>query len=291
MAMLKGISSQLFLEEELTLDHLQIVQDAGFDRIEIVAIPPHFEYRNKRRVQELAAWLGDQGAFLHSIHTPFSSDYQAMKAQQWLSVASVERIHRQKAVDEIRRALELCEQVSCPFAVLHMGSPGDPYRLKLLDALYQSLEILVPFALARGTRIALENIPGQLSLLENIRRYLEESGQKEVGICFDTGHSNLTADPVHEIDAAGGRILTTHLHDNLGKKDDHLLPFEGTISWPEVVRSFERTEYSGCWMLEVKAGGESPESVLHAARSVCDRFESILEQVKNQPEGALTPSL
>jgi sugar phosphate isomerase/epimerase len=288
--MLKGISTQLFLGEELTLDRLKMLQDAGFDRIEILAIPPHFDYRNKNRVQDLAAWLRDQGTFLHSIHTPFSADYQALQARQWFSIASVEQVHRQRAVDEIRRALELCEKVCCPFAVLHMGAPGDPCRLKLLDALYQSLEILVPFALARGTRIALENIPGQLSLLENIRRFLEEAGQNEVGICFDTGHSNLTANPVSEIDAGGTRITTTHLHDSSGRGDDHLPPFEGTIPWQEVVRSFERIGYSGCWMLEVKAGHQLPQKVLHTARRAFDRLETTWEQAVVQKEKAYTPS-
>jgi sugar phosphate isomerase/epimerase len=131
--MLKGISTQLFLEEELTVDRLKELQDAGFDRIEILAIPPHFDYRSKNKVQDLAAWLRDQGTFLYSIHTPFSADYQALQARQWFSVASVEQVHRQQAVDEVRRALELCEKVFCPFAVIHMGASGDPYRLKLLD--------------------------------------------------------------------------------------------------------------------------------------------------------------
>ncbi len=88
--MLKGISTQLFLEEELTLDRLKELQDAGFDRIEILAIPLHFDYRNKNRVQDLAAWLQDQGTFLHSIHTPFSADYQALQARQWFSITSSE---------------------------------------------------------------------------------------------------------------------------------------------------------------------------------------------------------
>ena len=88
--MLKGISIQLFLREELTLDRFETIRDAGFDRNEILAIPPHFDYKNKNKVQDLAAWLRDQETFLHSIHTPFSADYQALQARQWLSVASSE---------------------------------------------------------------------------------------------------------------------------------------------------------------------------------------------------------
>ena len=288
--MLKGISTQLFLEEELTLYRLKTLQAAGFDRIEILAIPPHFDYRDKPRLQVLASWLRDQGAILHSIHTPFSTDYQALKARQWLSVASPEKTRRRAAVDEVRRAMEFCERVICPFAIVHMGAPGDSNQLKQLDALYESLEVLVPFASARGMRIALENIPGELSLLENIRRFLEEAGQEDVGICFDTGHSNLAANPVGEIDAGGSRIVTTHLHDNRGKDDDHLLPFEGIIPWQEVLLAFRTIDYSGCWMLEVKAGDQSPDGVLQAAGRIFDRFEAILERTQTQHERVVQPS-
>ena len=282
--MLKGISTQLFLEEELTLNRLKTLRAAGFDRIEILAIPPHFDYRDKTRLQDMAAWLRDQGTILHSIHTPFSMDYQAMKASQWLSVASPEKARRRAAVDEVCRAMEFFEKAFCPFAVVHMGAPGDSNRLKLLDALYESLEVLVPFASARGMKIALENIPGELSLLENMRRFLEEAGQEEVGICFDTGHSNLMANPVSEIAAGGSRIVTTHLHDNRGKDDDHLLPFEGKIPWEEVLRAFQKIDYSGCWMLEVKGGDQSPDGVLQAAGRVFDRLEAILERAQTQDE-------
>ena len=32
------------------------------------------------------------------------------------------------------------------------------------------------------------------------------------------------------------RIVTTHVHDNHGEKDEHLLPFEGSIDWDATLK-------------------------------------------------------
>jgi len=189
--MQKGISSYLFIKEELTIDRLETVRSSGFERVEIFAIRPHFEYQNKTTVTALASWLSDQGPFLNSIHTPISVDYQALRNGDSLSIADLVKIRRERAVDEIKRALELAEKVRFPFAVVHTGAPGDEYNLKHLDALYYSLETLAPFARERGVKLALENIPNQLSQIEKIRSFLQETGLQNIGICFDSGHSNL----------------------------------------------------------------------------------------------------
>jgi hypothetical protein len=58
IVMLKGISTQLFLEDRLAVDQLKTIQDAGFGRAEALTIPPHFDYRDKTQLQHLAARCG-----------------------------------------------------------------------------------------------------------------------------------------------------------------------------------------------------------------------------------------
>lgn len=274
MVMLKGISTHLFAAEKLSIKRLESIRDAGFDSIEIFALPPHFDYRNRQEISDLGDWLADQGSFLNSIHTPFYVEDQAHAGRLWLSLADPERMKRQLAVDEIRRCLEFTERIHCPLAVAHMGSPGDAHRLKYLDAVYWSLNLLIPFASSRGVRIVLENIPNTLSSLETMRSFLEEANLKEIGICFDTGHSHLQGNVADEIRAGGPWILTTHLHDNGGKEDDHLLPYEGTIEWPKVLQALEGIGYKGCHLLELKAGGHPPEEVVKRALRTFEQFEA-----------------
>jgi len=113
-----------------------------------------------------------------------------------------------------------------------------------------------------------------LSSLERMRCFLEEANLKGLGICFDTGHSHLQADVAAEVSAGGPWILTTHLHDNGGKEDDHLLPYDGTIQWPKVLQALNGIGYTGCHLLELKAGDRSPEEVVKKALRILEQFEA-----------------
>jgi sugar phosphate isomerase/epimerase len=277
--MIRGISTHLFAAGSLNLEQLEAAVSSGFERIEIFALKPHFDYQNKKFALEIASWFSDHDGLLHSIHTPFSTDYQAGGGSGWLSIGDPEKLKREKALDEIRWALELAEKIPFPYAIVHMGSPDDPYTLKHLEAIYYSLEILIPFARDRGVRLALENIPNPLSPMEKILRFLEEAQLAHVGICFDSGHSNLLASPAEEIEMAGSKIVTTHLHDNHGQKDEHLLPFEGSIAWPRVLESLDKTNYRGCLLLELKPGNRDPFEVLKLAFQSFDRFKKCQQEL------------
>lgn len=277
--MIRGISTHLFAPGKLKLEQLEAIVSGGFERIEIFALKPHFDYRNRRFTSDIASWFSDHDSLLHSIHTPFCLDYQARGASGWLSIGDPETQKREKAVDEIRWALELAERVPFRYAVVHMGSPDDTYTLKHLDAIYYSLETVLPFAKDRGVQVALENIPNQLSPVEKMLRFLDETQLRDVRICFDSGHSNLLGDPVEEISTAGKHIVTTHLHDNHGQKDEHLLPFEGSIPWPKVLESFDRIDYQGCLLFELKAGKRESLTVLQLALQAFDRFRKCQEEL------------
>jgi sugar phosphate isomerase/epimerase len=277
--MKQGLSTHLFVEEKLSLERLKEVRAFGFETLEIFALKPHFDYQDKNLAADLATWLRDQAGFLQSLHTPFCMDYQARASRQWLSIADPERLRREKAVDEIRRSLEFSEKVSFPFAVVHMGAPEDRFSHRYLDAIYNSLETLLPFAAARGVRLALENIPNELSPVERIRHFLEDAQLPEVGICFDSGHSHLRADPHGEIRDGEGWIVATHLHDNHRKKDEHLLPFDGDIDWTKVLEAFEDIQYSGSLIMELKAWNRPLEAVMKLARERFDRLSKCQEEL------------
>ena len=268
-----GISTYLFIEERLDLDRLATLRREGFQRLEILALKPHFDYRDRQFASEMAAWLRDQESFLHSLHLPHCLEYRADRILTPLSIAATEPHRRTQAVDEARRALEFAERVPFPLAVIHTGALEDGYRPRHLDAIYQSLEILVPFAGDRGVRLTLENIPNRLSL-ERMGRFLREAGLADVGICFDAGHAHLEANPSSQIAAVGEWILTTHLHDNHGHRDEHLPPFAGTASWQEILQGLANSGYDGCLLLEFRGEGTNFQTALKSAREACGRLEA-----------------
>ncbi len=264
----------------MDLDRLAALRRQGFQRVEILALKPHFDYRDRQLAGELAAWLQDQESFLHSLHLPHCLEFRPDRILTPLSIAATEPHRRTQAVDEARRALEFAEKVAFPLAVIHAGALEDEYRPRHLDAIYQSLEILVPFAGDRGVRLTLENIPNKLSL-ERMGRFLREAGLADVGICFDAGHAHLEDNPSSQIAAVGERILTTHLHDNHGHRDEHLPPFSGTAPWREILQGLANSGYDGCLLLESRGQGTDFQFGLKSAREACGRLEDCWEAVRD----------
>ena len=77
--------------------------------------------------------------------------------------------------------------------------------------------------------------------------------------------------------------MTTHLHDNHGLRDEHLLPFEGNIDWMRVLEALQGNGYAGVYLLELKGNSQPFETMFTRALGVFDRlqrFEEELLQIK-----------
>src|SRR3989449_4714930 len=103
------------------------------------------------------------------------------------------------------------------------------------DAAFNSLEHLMLFAKHRGVTIALENTPGGLATPANLRQFIAETRLHDLRLCFDTGHAHMEDGVGPGFETMRELVVTTHVHDNRGEKDEHLLPYEGTIDWDAAV--------------------------------------------------------
>ena len=66
-------------------------------------------------------------------------------------------------MDEIKRALEIAEQIPFRFLIQHIGLPNESFDEKKFEAAMTSVEHLRAFAKPLGVRILVENIPNELS--------------------------------------------------------------------------------------------------------------------------------
>ena len=85
----------------------------------------------------------------------------------------------------------------------------------------------------------------------------------------------MDGDLVDAIETVSEHLITTHVHDNRGRTDDHLVPFEGTIDWPAALTAVQKVGYEGTLMLEIAAHG-SPKDTLQKARKARERMERML---------------
>ena len=98
-----------------------------------------------------------------------------------------------------------------------------------------------------GIKVAFENtkMKGYLEyLLKNIKN-------DNVGICFDSGHYHCHFKDDFDFSLFKDKIFCVHIHDNYGKIDDHLLPYDGTLDYNKVINGLKIANYKGYTTLEI----------------------------------------
>jgi sugar phosphate isomerase/epimerase len=273
-----GVSTHLFHEKRLAREHLVDIAAHGFETVEVFATRSHFDYRDQEAVRQLAEWLGDTRLELHSVHAPI---VEAMRDGKWVgsfSNASGDETRRKLAVDETKAALDIARIIPFRYLVLHLGMPAAekvPPGDNQPAAARRSVEEIVNAAAAVHVQVALEVIPNPLSTPAALCRLVEDDLEElDVHICLDYGHANLLGDVAEAIETLSGHLATTHVHDNAGKRDDHLVPFAGRIDWDVAMMSTQKVGYDGVFMLEVADSG-NPIEVLKKAAAARERLEKL----------------
>ena len=127
-----------------------------------------------------------------------------------------------------------------------------------------------------GVRLAVEVIPNRLSTPTSLVRLLEEELEiVDPGVCLDFGHAFLMGDLADAIEATSGHLITTHLHDNRGTRDEHLVPFDGAIEWAHALMAVRKIGYDGMLLFELGNAGNTTR-VLERARKAQHRLEAML---------------
>ncbi len=236
----------------------------------------HFDYHDEQAIAALGEWLSDTRLTLHSIHAPIFEGMQAGRAVGSFSNASGDEQRRSAAIAEARAALQVARHLPYNFLVVHLGMPaGDqsPPRDNQPAAARRSVEDIVTLAAEVNVRVALEVIPNPLSSAAALVQLIEDGlDGVDVGICLDYGHAHLMGDLGDAIEALSGHLWTTHVHDNGGKRDDHLVPFAGTIHWDAAIMETQKIGYDGAMMFEV-AGTGDPVDVLERSAKARERLE------------------
>lgn len=279
-----GISTHLYHDRPLGPEHLAEIAGHGFDRIELFAARGHFDYDRPPAVAALAEWLAAAGLTLHSVHAPMVDRIDGTEWGRLLSTAAPGEAARREAVAECLAALDLARTIPFQYLVVHLGAPdfllsGEADNAP--DAARRSLEEIAAAAATLGVQVAVEVIPNALSRPDRLVRLVEEEWDLPApgaGICLDTGHAALAGDLADAIDTVSGALVTTHVHDNRGRRDDHLLPYEGTIDWAAALMTFQKVGYEGALMFELAKAEVTAGSLVRAA-AARQRFDAVLAPV------------
>jgi sugar phosphate isomerase/epimerase len=276
-----GVSTHLYHGHRLTRDHLLEIAAHGFETVELAATRTHIDYHNPAVIADLQQWLAEAGLALHSIHAPIALSFENGRAGPPLSIASPDADARAAAVAEAERALHIARRIPAQVLVAHLGlpraeaGPGGNSR----EAARRSAEDLARLAAPLGVQLALEVIPNELSRAGSLVHFVEEElDDTGIGICLDFGHAHMDGDLIDALETVSGHLITAHVHDNRGRSDDHLIPFEGTIDWPSTLTVVQKVGYEGPFVFEIAARGSlgSTKDTLARAQKARRRIEQML---------------
>ena len=151
----------------------------------------------------------------------------------------------EKVIDGYIEDFELMKEKKIDLVVMHLISGKEPPMYNELGL--RRIKRLVEYAKKIGIKIAFENTKkrGYLEyVLENIK-------EDNVGICYDAGHCHCHFNDEFNYELFKDKIFAVHLHDNDKTEDQHLLPFDGTIDWNNVLAKLKENNYNGPITLEL----------------------------------------
>src|SRR6202142_3719907 len=253
--MLKAMSTYVHVKERLHPGLLDGLVRGGAQAIEIFAARQHLDYANrKQHVREIADWFRTSGVPLPSVHSPMFADYESGRSgSQPVNVAATDRAQRIEAMDEIKRAIEVAEQIPFRFLVQHLGTSGESFDDRKFEAAMTSIEHLRAFAKPLGVRILLENIPNELCTPEKLGEFIQGTHFDVGGVCFDFGHAHIMGSVSEAFEIVRKQVRSTHVHDNAKVQDSHFWPGAGTIDWKAAMELLRAAPNTPPLLLEIEA--------------------------------------
>jgi len=88
---------------------------------------------------------------------------------------------------------------------------------------------------------------------------LDSIGSHNVGFTLDVGHANTVGLVDDFLNLLADKISHVHIHDNLGKKDEHLPLGKGTVDWKRVMEKL--SDYKGIFVTEMGSVEEGIQSL------------------------------
>ncbi len=167
----------------------------------------------------------------------------------------------------LREGIKAAAYLRIPTAVIHpivRHSSACTYT-KWRDENLTFLSPLCELAQQKGVSLAIENMTGipyphqpkELVFGSRAKDVTWLADKLDCGVCWDFGHANLTGlCSSAELHTVGNRLRMLHIHDNNGKTDSHLNPFDGEIDWNDAAEGLRAIGFGSmawrCMNMEIK---------------------------------------
>jgi len=186
-----------------------------------------------------------------------------------LSLISDDAAVRAQAVDQLRENIATTAEVGATIIAGPLYAPVGylPGRRRTADEWKRAVEgwqQLGPWAAQHGVTVAIEPLNRFetffLNTAEDAARFCGEVGHPDIGVLFDTFHSNIEEKSIAE----GYRKVARHLKHVHTCENDRGTPGSGHVEWPEVFAALRDIGYDG-WLTIESFGSNITEIAAAAA--------------------------
>lgn len=221
-------------------DMMAAVGEEGFGSVSLAGgNVGHSGYDSAAGLERLAGLRSRTGVGITSIHAPFKHD-----------MASPDACARDSAVEDARMAARAAATLGAGVVIVHPHGWLEIAEAETIRTISSSIQAVLD-GTPEGVRIAVENLPSPCSPAV-LRAVLNAFPRERIGFCYDSSHHNLRPREFDFLGEFGDRLISVHISDNRGQRDDHQVPGEGVIDWRSFTSRFGRLDYREPFLLEVE---------------------------------------
>ncbi len=244
-----GISTTVDYTVEIEI-LFQLFSKYKFHFVSIGANYKHHFFPDKNKFTDLIQLAEDHNLLIDSIHIPFGADYD---------LANPIEKERLMAIDNVLKFLTYCAEYNIPIGVLHPHHYLMDTKENALSLATESIRRVLSKK-PENIKIAVENLPDARGswIADQLFNIFDSN---EIGFCYDSSHENMSGPPFHLLKKHNSRLITSHLSDNHGVSDEHLVPGDGNINWSEVFLYIDKAESFRNILFEVGTGEKLSVSV------------------------------
>lgn len=190
-----------------------------------------------------------------TMHLPFSD----------MNLAGLNSGIHKEVLQQMKHYISLASDL-VETVVVHPGYLS-PYGSKIPEKAWQtnvrSIQELCDTADEDGILIAVENMPNYPMIFgrepDEMLKMILDIDRDNIGMTLDVGHANTSAMVTEFLDKCIGKIVHVHIHDNMGKNDEHLPIGDGTVDWKTVKEGLKN--YRGRIVTELNNLEEGKRSI------------------------------
>ena len=212
-----------------------------------------------QEVREEKKLINHAGLEIHQMHGPWR-----WPPKDYSPEDRADRMSRFKA------SIEGCAILGCENWVIHNIMPFGHEDLKQdkgNETWGMNLEFFTELAKTAhkfGVTICVENMPMpnfSIATPSDTVRFIKAMNDGCFKMCYDVGHAAVIpgVDPVQTVYEIKDYLRAVHIHDNLGKVDQHFIPFFGAVDWEGIGKALRDIDFKGTFSLEVEAPAKLPD--------------------------------